>query len=459
MPFDPTLAATRFGIGLSPDLAAPTSVSDIMTQLRGPDHGAQAFEIPKFADVTPHVSTYLRLHRARVQARGTDQEQATQEAFQELRSQGRAVRERHFRATLARWTHNPDGFRERLAAFWGDHFTVVSRNGQTAHMVQPYIEEAIRPHLTGSFSQMLRACILHPMMLRYLDQIRSMGPNSPAALERGAGLNENLAREVLELHTLGVDGPYTQHDVRQLAELFTGLSYNPSKGFVFRPPFAEPGAETVLGQDYGGGAAALDPILQVLDDLATHPATARHIAQKLAVHFVSDTPSDRLVSDLEHVFNQTGGDLGQMYEAMLNHPESWSPDPVKIRQPFEYICASMRALAVPADRILGLTRQEILRGFYHPMQLMGQTWQHPLGPDGWPEEPLAWITPRGMAARINWAMNVPQFLNNTLPDPRDFVKTALGKYAPQEVVFAANSAEARSEGIGLVLASAAFNKR
>lgn len=459
MSFDPDIAQTRFGLGLSPNQPAPGSVVDMLDQLRGPDVAAQAYHIPKFQDVTPHVTDFLTAHRARVAARGTPDEAVLLEEFQTLRRAGRGAREVHFRATLARWAHTPDGFRERLVAFWGDHFTIRSKNGQTAHMVQPFLEEVIRPNLIGDFATMLRAVTLHPMMLRYLDQVRSMGPNSPAAQSRDAGLNENLAREVLELHTLGVDGPYTQTDVRELAELLTGLSYHPRNGFVFRERFAEPGAETVLGQTYGGPDADLSAIHQVLDDLAQHPATARHLAHKLAVHFVSDQPPPDLVHQLEAAYMRTDGDLFALYEVLLAHPAAWQAHQNKVKPPFDFVCSALRALSVPDATLLSLTRRDILRGFYRPMQLMGQTWQSPLGPDGWPEEARAWVTPQGMAARINWAMEVPVHLLSALPDPRRFVATSLGSHPPAEVTFAASAAETVPEGVGIVLASPAFQRR
>jgi uncharacterized protein (DUF1800 family) len=459
MSFDPIIAATRFGVGLSPTIALPRSVDAMMDQQNGPDQIAQDFPIPLFDDVDPHVSDFLTAHRARVAARGTYREQEMLEAFRALRRRGRDQQDHHFKLTLARWVATQDGLRERLVAFWADHFTVITRNGQTAHMVQPYIETVIRPHVTGRFSDMLRAAVMHPMMLRYLDQVRSMGPNSQAAADRDGrtGLNENLAREVLELHTLGVGGPYTQDDVRQLAELLTGLSYNPSRGFVFRGPFAEPGPETVLGQVYDGDD--LDAIHQVLTDLALHPATARHIAQKLAVHFLSMTPPEDLVQALSDQFIATAGDLMAVYQVLLTHSAAWDQSREKVRQPFEFITASLRALGADPMQLLSMTRQDLLRGFYHPLRIMGQTWQTPLGPNGWPEEPEAWITPIGLASRINWAMNVPSEMLDTLPDPHEFVVDALGPGADQSVVFAAQSAEQPSEGIGLVLASAAFNRR
>jgi uncharacterized protein (DUF1800 family) len=175
---------------------------------------------------------------------------------------------------------------ERLAFFWGDHFTARGKVSVMKRATSPYVESAIRPHVAGYFSDMLKAVIAQPVMLQYLDQKTSVGPESVAGKKKENGLNENFARELLELHTLGVGGPYSQADVTELAELLTGLTYSQDGVFGFRGEFAQPGAETVLGQSYGGGTAALSDVHAALDDLARHPATARHLAQKMAVHFV-----------------------------------------------------------------------------------------------------------------------------------------------------------------------------
>jgi len=325
----------------------------------------------------------------------------------------------------------------------------------------PYVEEAIRPRINGSFADLLIAATLHPLMLHFLDQAGSVGQDSRAAKrsKKLKGLNENLAREVLELHTLGVDGPYSQTDVRQLAKLFTGLSYSRELKFRFRPGYAEPGAETVLGRTYGGDPATLEPVRRALRDLATHPATARHIASKLAVHFVSDTPDPALVQHIEGRFIDTGGDLMAVCGALLEHPSAWKPTLSNVKPPTDFIASACRALAPATDQIEALNAVTIRRLFLNPLTLMGQIWNRPNGPDGWAEEDTAWVTPQGISARLHWALNVPQKLRPTLPDPRDFVVNALGSFAPQPVQFAAKAAESKSDAIGLILAAPAFQRR
>ncbi|WP_377508265.1 DUF1800 family protein [Octadecabacter sp. R77987] len=459
MPFDPIIAEIRFGMGLSPRIAPPQSVDAMLVQLRGPDNAAARYGIPLWADTYPSPRDYRDLARVRQAARGTDREEEVLEQQREMRAAGRDLRGATFGAHLARAVMTRDGMRERLTRFWADHFTVRAVTGVTRHLVSPYVEEAIRPHVMGRFSDMLRAVTTHPMMLVYLDQHLSMGPNSRTAQRRNRGLNENLARELLELHTLGVGASYDQTDVRELAELLTGLSYSPKNGFAFLRNIAEPGPEVVLGQTYGGDVPRLADILAALDDLAAHPDTARHIGRKLAVHFVADDPPASLVDELAAVFADTGGDLGAVVAAMLRHPAAWDVTKSKVKPPYGFVASAVRALDIDADTLAAMTFNEGRAAFGRHLAVMGQPWEEPVGPDGWPEDGAAWITPQGMAGRITWSMIIPQRLREDLPDPRDFVLTALGPAADPAVVFAAGAAEDRADGVGLVLASAAFQRR
>lgn len=461
MRFDPERAAIRFGCGLSPSIPAPQTADAMLSLLAGPDDMAQRFPIAGF-----QVAADLYLaRRAALKARNKAGTEAEREAaIERLRDVSRqnfgAVAEWLSHALLRR-AQAEDAFRERLVAFWTDHFTAFQPMGPLSFSQVTYAEDAIRPHVAGRFSDMLRAAMTHPLMLRFLNQARSAGPNSRAARNRGkkiGGLNENLARELLELHTLGVDGSYTQADVRQLAELLTGLSYSLEKGFQFRPALAEPGTETVLSADYGGEKARLEDVFAVLDDLARHPETARHIARKLAVHFVSDAPDEGLVAAMAARFEETEGDLVQVYAAMLDHPAAWGDAPGNVKRPIDFIGSSLRALDIVPRHMPSQNYGKTRRLFLTPLELMGQRWGRPAGPDGWPEADTDWITPQSLAARLQWGMTVPFSLMRVLPDPREFVETALGSAAPEPVRFAARAAETRAEGVGLVLASPAFQR-
>ena len=458
MAFTPDIAAIRFGEGLAPDIAPPSSIEDVLNQLRGPDLAAQEFPITPLADLHGDFSDVRTLQIAARQGRNGPDAEDLINAYKLSR------RELNFRLqgaiapVLSRSIATNQPFRERLTRFWTDHFTVVGRNNLTRNAVPAYAEEAIRPHITGRFSDMLKAVMTSPMMLDYLDQNSSVGPNSRGAKGR-RGLNENLARELLELHTLGVGGAYTQGDVRQLAELLTGMTTEISRGFVFRPKIVEPGAETVLGKSYGGGSPAVNDIMAFLNDVALHPDTVRHISRKLAVHFTSDTPDEGMISDMAAAYAATGGELVAVYEVMLRHPYSWESFGQKVKQPIDFIVSAMRVLEVPTASLYQLNRYKLMAYAIGPMAAMGQQLHRPTGPDGWPEEAEAWVTPQGLAARIQWAMAAPSAFFRGLPDPRDFVGVALGSVADGKVIFAARAAETRREGVGLILASPAFQRR
>jgi len=458
MGFTPDIAAIRFGEGLAPGIDPATSVDAVLGQLRGPDLAAQQFPIPKLAELQGEFAEISRLQRAARRGRnGPDVEELTKSYKQarrglNLRLQGALM------PVLSRSITTAQPFRERLTRFWADHFTAVGRNNLTRNAGPSYIEQSIRPHIAGRFTDMLKAVMTSPMMLDYLDQSTSIGPNSRAAKGR-RGLNENLARELLELHTLGVGGAYTQTDVRQLAELLTGMSTEISSGFVFRPKFVEPGAETVLGQSYGGGPPAIEDVMAFLDDLAQHPDTVRHIARKLAVHFTSDAPDEGMIANMADAYSSTGGDLMAVYDAMLRHPFAWASFGQKVKQPVDFVVSAMRVLEIPPASLHKLNRSKRLAYVTGPMAAMGQQWHRPGGPDGWPEGAEAWVTPPGLAARIQWAMAAPSAFFRSLPDPRDFVSSALGSVADEKVKFAARAAETRREGVGLILASPAFQRR
>ncbi len=459
--FDPQLAEIRFGCGLSPEVAPPVSVQDMLARLTGPDHAAARFPVedfPQFRERMKRSAVHLKIRRS---MRGTKAAEEARKAHQLEKKHARIAQGQWHAQRLLRRVWTADGLRERLTWFWADHFTAVGKTGNMRRAATPHVEAFIRPHVTGRFADLLRAAVTSPLMLHYLDQHRSMGPHSRRAQNRGggAGLNENLAREVLELHTLGVKAPYAQADVRELAELFTGMYFDAQSGFKFRRDFAEPGPEQVLGRSYGGAKPSVSDIFAVLDDLAAHPATAAHVAQKLAVHFVADTPDPDLVARLTRVFVQTGGDLLAVTEALLTHPAAWAPALGNVKQPWEFMTSAARALAVPPTRFRGLKENQLRPLLHGPLVRMGQRWETPLGPDGWPEEDDAWITPQGLAARMGWAMVMPARLQPDLPDPRDFVRHALGDHAPGAVIFAAEAAETQREGVGLILSSPAFQRK
>jgi len=455
--YNPQTAAIRFGTGLSQTILPPASVDVMLERLAGPDHMAARFPIAGFAQTEAVMRQIRTLNRSRREQ--PEKAQAIKNRIRDLRKSARRAQADMLRANMARGMYTGDGFRERLVRFWADHFTVEGKMGVLRYAVAPYVEDAIRPHIAGRFSELLKAAIFHPMMLFYLDQVNSVGPKSVAAVRKPMrGINENLAREVLELHTLGVDGAYSQQDVAELAKLFAGLTYRSKGGFTYAPRMAEPGPETVLGKAYGGYIQDLFHVTDFLDDLAVHPDTARHLARKLVVHFVSDEPDAQMVDHVAMAYLGSGGDLMAAYRAMLMHDAAWVMPAMKVKQPIDFVTSSLRALGVEEQKFTALNWKKMRVLIIAPMGLMGQIWEKPGGPDGWAEAPGHWITPQGLAARIQWAMTVPALLQPNLPAPQDLAEAALGARASATLLQAVAKSDVKSDGVGLVLVSPEFQR-
>ena len=453
MPSIATIAATRFGYGFHPDQALASDVDGLLAELGS----ASAFD-PDIGG--PPLSERGALYRQFTEARKARRKDISLTPV--MQGFSRQINQQ-FKADVATRISAPilsdRSFFERLSWFWADHFTTAARS-LISKSYSPRLEtDAIRPHITGSFRDMLRAIVTHPAMIVYLGQHKSVGPASKVGIRTGRGLNENLAREIIELHTLGVEGPYSQNDVRQFAELLTGMTINRKTGeTVFKTQHAEPGSEQVLGVTYGGSRPDVGDITKVLDDLAVHPRTGRHIAKKLVTHFISDTPSEALVTHVESAFNRTDGRLMAVYQAMLEHPESWAPEALKVKQPFDYLISSLRAAGVNANMMAPFLKPNGPLSVSRSLRNLNQPMMEAPGPDGWPEEAGRWITAQGLAARLRWAAQLGRHLETRL-DPREFLVAALADKASKETTFVANNAAEKWEGIALILASPEFNRR
>lgn len=450
------ISAIRLGYGLGPGITAPASAAELIAEI--------AASAPDSRSISMEQIEALRLEYVDIVRKTRESGGADRSAIRAARKKSTLMARVADQTRLARAVGGGVGFGERLVQFWADHFTVTGgSNAFNAAMASALVEEAIRPHLTGSFADMMYAAETHPRMLTYLDQVRSFGPHSVAARKRpdkNLGLNENLAREMIELHSLGVDADYTQKDVRQLAKLLTGLTYNFRDERRFRPTMAEPGPETVLGHSYGVSRwGSIRDVRAVIADLARHPATADHIARKLAVHFVADDPPQDLVERLAVIFRETEGNLSALYDELARAPELTGHFRAKVRQPFDFVVAALRAVGVGHDEIMALPPQQLIARVIRPMTAMGQKWQMPRGPDGWPEAAEAWATPQGLAARIDWSTRQLPKLVGPLPDPRKMLQDCLADTASEPLAWAVPKAETALEGLGVVLGSADFNRR
>lgn len=456
MTFTPEIAAMRWGYGLPLPAGAPQTAEAMLDLLSGPDLAGAIRAVPQIGDIVPLLDE-LRLKKKQSKSDPVIREQvlAVEAALNEAMYGG-------ILTTFARAIDSPDGLRERLVQFWADHFSTTTRSQHFALFPLAQVEDAIRPHLTGRFADLLRAAVLHPAMITYLDQWRSTGPNSQRGLRRGEGLNENLARELLELHTLGADAGYKQADVYQTAELLTGLTFE-IKGGVgarFDPDRVEPGPEWVLGRKYDGEGTA--PIHALLDDLASRPETARHIAGKLIGHFITDSPEAADIAALEQAFSDSGGDLMTVYRVLLNLRSAQETAPQKIRQPHDFMVASFRALGVTGADLAALDRKSQRRVLLEPLAAMGQPFKSPRGPDGAPEEAEAWITPQGLASRLNWILGLQKgrrSLGLVVDDPPAMARRVLGARATPDLLAAVAGVDDKAEAAALVLVSPAFNRR
>ncbi|MGA8499029.1 MAG: DUF1800 family protein [Xanthobacteraceae bacterium] len=343
------------------------------------------------------------------------------------------------------------GFVERLVWFWSNHFCISA--DKIAEMTGPFEREAIRPHVLGRFGDLLLAVESHPGMLFYLDNVQSMGANSTAGITRDKGLNENLAREILELHTLGVRSGYTQQDVTSFANVITGWTWIPPEQPIHGGEFAfvqrshEPGDKTVLGKVYhdtgvGQGRA-------VLADLARHPATAQHIAQKLARHFVADEPPPSLVAKLAKTFSDTDGNLKDVAKTLVTADESWTPARTKLKSPAEWITGMLRLMAapqaIPIGRILGV------------QATLGAALWRPLSPNGYPDNEAAWID--GVPHRLDIATGFAGQLAANNADPRAVLENALGPLASAETRDTIARAESRPQALALLVMAPEFLRR
>ncbi|MFK7941398.1 MAG: DUF1800 family protein [Paracoccaceae bacterium] len=444
-----TIAAIRFGYGFHPEQAAPRGPEDLILGLD------QAARTPPLFPIQPHAARRDNVAEFRELRRKKADEDM-------LRAKRKALRQQAMREgtdQLYQRAISPHGLFERLVGFWSDHFTVGAKNALQAILLPDYEHAAIRPHMMGSFADLLVAVVRHPSMLTYLDQVGSFGPNSAVGKRTGKGLNENLAREVLELHTLGVGSDYAQTDVRGLAQLLTGYGVNRRElEFGFYPRRAEPGSQLILGRTYGGTANEQNAE-DFLRDVAVHKQTAQHLARKLAIHFISDTPDEGLVRHIERAWVRSQGHLPTVYQAMLEHRSAWREFGQKVKRPQDLAISTLRAIGLSAQSARDLGPRSGRR-LLVSLRNLNQPLYRPPGPQGWPEDAEAWITPQGLAARLEFASGVGQLLaKQSALDPRRFAEATLRDALRPETAFAVGAAPERWEGLALTLASPEFNRR
>jgi len=375
------------------------------------------------------------------------------------------------RSRLATAAATTRPFAERLQWFWANHFTVSLAKGSVRGLAGAFERDAIRPNIAGRFETLLVASTTHPAMLRYLDNNQSAGPHSRVvALEsrraarreespRVTGINENLAREVLELHTLGAEaaraGVYTQADVTAFAAVLTGWRVGQDAVWSGAEPFDanwhEPGTKTVLGRSYGEGP---DGLKQVLHDVAGHPATARFVSTKLARHFVADEPPPALVDRLVAVYLQTGGELAEVYRALIASDAAWSAQPAKLKTPEEFVVSTARVLDA-GERMF--ERADVA----NPAAAIGALGQRILAapsPAGWSDRAEAWLGPDAVWKRVEWATRLAERAGRNV-DARRIAARSLGPLLGAETAQQLERAADAPQALALLLLAPEFQRR
>ena len=353
-------------------------------------------------------------------------------------------------------------FVERLTHFWSNHFAVSADKLEVTGLAAAFEFDAIRPHVLGRFHDLLLAVEHHPAMLLYLDQAQSVGPDSPFGQRRmggRAGLNENLSREILELHTLGVRTGYAQADVTELARALTGWTVaglgrggprivrgQPGEA-VFAPALHQPGARQILGKRYAGGGAGQSAA--VLADLAVHPATAKHIATKLVRHFIADDPPPAAVARVEQTFLSSRGDLPTVYRALIAASEGWTTAPAKFRTPWEWTVATLRAIDAPATEG---------RGLVNLFAQLGQPIWRPGQPIGFDDIAASWAGPDALMRRVEAAERLVGRLREP-PDPRALATRLFPDSLAPATAAAIARAESPAQGLALLFVAPQFLRR
>lgn len=459
------IAMNRFGLGARADETPPADPKRwLHTQF------AQFDPRPALIAAAPGSAAMARqFHNYLDQLKGvaaSGDKTAAKDVRKSLRSGYRASYGALVSVRLSAALVSPAPFAERLTHFWANHFAVSADKLTTVGLAGTLEFEAIRPHVAGRFGDMLLAVEQHPAMLLYLDQAQSIGPQSLigawAALRPGAkrkvGLNENLAREIMELHTLGLGSGYTQADVQELARALTGWSVGgfvkrpigveaPDGAFVYQAGWHEPGTRTLLGKRYGdngdGQAQAM------LADLAVHPATATHLATKLVRHFVADVPPPALVAKLAAVHVESGGDLRKVYAALLAAPEAWAAPLPKFKTPWEWTVSALRGIGareLPDLKAAGALTE------------LGQPTWWPGSPAGWDDIAASWAAPDALLRRVEVARAIAATVGDRL-DARTLGLRLLPAIWSPSSAAAVASADSPAQAMALLLVAPEFMRR
>ncbi len=463
------IASNRFGLGArADDRDVPDAKLALIAQFDRYEAKPAAFAAaPTRASVANELAQYLETVRGlRANSGGKDAAKPDMQAARKLaRVAGREAYLSLVGARMNAALTTPAPFVERLVHFWANHFAISADKLTVVGMGGLLEVEAIRPHVLGKFSDMLLAVEQHPAMLLYLDQAQSVGPDSAIGTRvaargvRKIGLNENLAREIMELHTLGVRTGYTQADVTEFARAMTGWTVagitrgpmqrfltNAAPGdFAFVPQLHQPGERTIMGRRYA--ATGEGQAKAVLLDLAAHSVTATHIATKLARHFTGDVPPLRLVERLANAFRTSGGDLPSVYRLLIDAPEVWAAKP-KFKSPWDWSVSALRAVGV-----MSIEGQQAA----NMLNQLGQPVWRPGSPAGFDDVDATWAGPDALFRRVETAGRLGT--RGGVIDARRTAEVVLADALTPATASAISRCESPAEGLALMLVSPEFLRR
>ena len=468
------IAAHRFGLGEANYSVVGDDARGWLLAQVGPAEGQRGDALASGVEGLKRYSQFVqRLRQPEAAASGEQAANVQQEFARHFRELVQA----DVRARLSTAALSLRPFNERLALFWANHFTVSMAKASARGIVGAFEREAIRPNIGGTFENLLKASTHHAGMLRYLDNDRSAGPDAPIVRRRAArpsaagnavrltGLNENLAREVLELHTLGVAGGgaafggwggYTQTDVTEFARVLTGwrvpvvelidvpAGTSPVR---FDASWHQPGGKTIVGKRYAEGPEALDAVLH---DLALHPSTARFVCSKLARHFVADEPPPELVAELAASWQRSGGDLPTVYRTLVQSPRAWLPQPAKLKSPEEFV--------ISTARVLQLGDAAFARQADGAVSQLGQRVQAAPSPAGWPDRAEEWLGPDAVWKRVEWATRVADRVGRR-NDARALAQASLGPLLQDSTSRQIDRAADGPQALALLLLAPEFQRR
>ncbi len=472
------VAANRFGLGEASLQGLGSDAPGWLLAQLGPAEAQRGTGLASGAEGLKRFAQYFQERRQAAMAPGGAAGGADMRPIeQQFGEHFRAIVQADVRARLTTATLSTQPFNERLALFWANHFTVSMAKASARGIVGAHEREAIRPHIGGPFESLLSAAVKHLGMLRYLDNDQSAGPRSQVVQRQArrprsegepgprlTGLNENLAREILELHTLGVAGGgaayggwggYTQADVTEFARVLTGWRVplrelalgQTNESSRFEPAWHDPGPKTVLGRRYAEGPQALNDVLR---DLARHPSTARFISAKLARHFVADVPPPALVARLEASFLRHDGNLPAVLRTLVESPEAWQAQPAKLKTPEEFV--------ISTARVLGLGAQAFERVADAGINVLGQRVQAAPSPAGWPDTAEEWLGPDAVWKRVEWATRVADRVGRRV-DARTLAQASLGPLLSDDTARQIERAADGPQALALLLLAPEFQRR